>query len=132
VEAGAGAGAGPGEGGGGGSASSGPSSPLVHPGPSAPVLGVSGGAGCVGPSGFPCTLEERQARSHRLWRLASEQGNVQATLLVGDAYFYGRVSPTVTPPCGTCFVVPCVLYLLGHGNREHAGAPVGYAFSMEH
>lgn len=48
------------------------------------------GSGCVGGSGRRCKDNERHERSHRLWRHASEQGNVQASLLIGDAYFYGR------------------------------------------
>eukprot|EP00271_Cylindrocystis_brebissonii_P006534 TRINITY_DN19309_c0_g1_i1.p1 TRINITY_DN19309_c0_g1~~TRINITY_DN19309_c0_g1_i1.p1 ORF type:complete len:740 (-),score=130.61 TRINITY_DN19309_c0_g1_i1:357-2576(-) len=49
-----------------------------------------GESGCVGPSGGKCSEYERHERAHRLWRHASEQGNVQAALLIGDAYFYGR------------------------------------------
>ncbi|GAQ85887.1 Extracellular protein SEL-1 and related proteins [Klebsormidium nitens] len=45
---------------------------------------------CLGPTGKRCTDHERYARSHKLWRLASEQGNVQAALLIGDAYYFGR------------------------------------------
>jgi TPR repeat protein len=45
---------------------------------------------CLGPTGKRCTDHERYARAHKLWRLASEQGNVQAALLIGDAYYYGR------------------------------------------
>jgi len=45
---------------------------------------------CIGSSGI-CTTEERHQRSHNLWRHASEQGNEHASLLLGDAYYYGRV-----------------------------------------
>ena len=44
-----------------------------------------GGVGCV-----RCSERERHERAHRLWRHASEQGNTQAALLIGDAHFYGR------------------------------------------
>ncbi|CAI5513165.1 unnamed protein product [Closterium sp. Naga37s-1] len=37
-----------------------------------------------------CSEAERHERSHRLWQLAAEQGSVQAALLLGDAFFYGR------------------------------------------
>ena len=46
---------------------------------------------CIGKSGF-CSDVERHQRAHTLWRHASEQGNEHATLLIGDAYYYGRVS----------------------------------------
>ncbi|KAG0601960.1 hypothetical protein M758_11G151000 [Ceratodon purpureus] len=45
---------------------------------------------CLGSSGV-CTTEERHQRAHNLWRHASEQGNEHASLLLGDAYYYGRV-----------------------------------------
>lgn len=45
---------------------------------------------CVGESGF-CTDSERHQRAHSLWWEASEQGNEHAALLIGDAYYYGRV-----------------------------------------
>jgi len=45
---------------------------------------------CIGSDGI-CTTEERHQRSHNLWRHASEQGNEHASLLLGDAYYYGRV-----------------------------------------
>lgn len=45
---------------------------------------------CLGSSGI-CTTEERHQRAHNLWRHASEQGNEHASLLLGDAYYYGRV-----------------------------------------
>ncbi|XP_077236107.1 HCP-like superfamily protein [Tasmannia lanceolata] len=44
---------------------------------------------CMGESGF-CTDAERHQRVHSLWWQASEQGNEQAALLIGDAYYYGR------------------------------------------
>lgn len=47
---------------------------------------------CIGASGF-CTEAERYNRSHSLWWQASEQGNEHAALLIGDAYYYGRVCP---------------------------------------
>eukprot|EP00897_Mesotaenium_endlicherianum_P008175 jgi/Mesen1/7386/ME000382S06586 len=51
----------------------------------------AGDSGCVGPAGGrKCLPAERHVRAHRLWRHASEQGNVQAALLIGDAYFYGK------------------------------------------
>ncbi|CAI6010694.1 unnamed protein product [Closterium sp. NIES-65] len=40
-----------------------------------------------------CSEAERHERSHRLWQLAAEQGSVQAALLLGDAFFYGRGQP---------------------------------------
>jgi SEL1 protein len=46
---------------------------------------------CLGSSGI-CTTEERHQRAHNLWRHASEQGNEHASLLLGDAYYYGKVS----------------------------------------
>lgn len=46
---------------------------------------------CMGASGF-CTDKERHERAHSLWWRASEQGNEHAALLIGDAYYYGRVS----------------------------------------
>lgn len=45
---------------------------------------------CMGESGF-CTDAERHQRAHSLWWQASEQGNEHAALLIGDAYYYGRV-----------------------------------------
>ena len=45
---------------------------------------------CVGESGF-CKDDERHLRAHSLWWQASEQGNEHAALLIGDAYYYGRV-----------------------------------------
>ncbi|RVW52720.1 ERAD-associated E3 ubiquitin-protein ligase component HRD3A [Vitis vinifera] len=45
---------------------------------------------CIGESGF-CTDAERLQRAHSLWWQASEQGNEHAALLIGDAYYYGRV-----------------------------------------
>jgi SEL1 protein len=45
---------------------------------------------CMGESGF-CTDMERHPRAHALWWQASEQGNEHAALLIGDAYYYGRV-----------------------------------------
>lgn len=45
---------------------------------------------CMGASGF-CTDAERHERAHSLWWQASEQGNEHAALLIGDAYYYGRV-----------------------------------------
>ncbi|KAG2553219.1 hypothetical protein PVAP13_9KG434300 [Panicum virgatum] len=49
---------------------------------------------CMGESGF-CTDMERHLRSHALWWQASEQGNEHAALLIGDAYYYGRVCITI-------------------------------------
>nr|GEV27814.1 ERAD-associated E3 ubiquitin-protein ligase component HRD3A-like [Tanacetum cinerariifolium] len=37
-----------------------------------------------------CTDSERHQRAHSLWWQASEQGNKHATLLIGDAYYYGQ------------------------------------------
>lgn len=45
---------------------------------------------CMGESGF-CSDAERHLRAHSLWWQASEQGNEHAALLIGDAYYYGRV-----------------------------------------
>ena len=45
---------------------------------------------CIGKSGV-CTDAERHQRSHTLWCYASEQGNEHAALLIGDAYYYGKV-----------------------------------------
>lgn len=45
---------------------------------------------CMGESGF-CTDTERHQCAHSLWWQASEQGNEHAALLIGDAYYYGRV-----------------------------------------
>jgi SEL1 protein len=45
----------------------------------------------LGQSGI-CTDAERHQRAHTFWRYASEQGNEHAALLIGDAYYYGRVS----------------------------------------
>lgn len=45
---------------------------------------------CMGESGH-CTDAERHQRAHVLWWRASEQGNEHAALLIGDAYYYGRV-----------------------------------------
>lgn len=45
---------------------------------------------CMGESGV-CTDAERHQRAHSLWWQASEQGNEHAALLIGDAYYYGRV-----------------------------------------
>lgn len=45
---------------------------------------------CMGESEF-CTDAERHQRAHSLWWQASEQGNEHAALLIGDAYYYGRV-----------------------------------------
>ena len=45
---------------------------------------------CIGESGF-CTDAERLQCVHSLWWQASEQGNEHAALLIGDAYYYGRV-----------------------------------------
>lgn len=45
---------------------------------------------CMGESNF-CTDAERHQRAHSLWWQASEQGNEHAALLIGDAYYYGRV-----------------------------------------
>ncbi|MCO5608676.1 hypothetical protein L7F22_062890 [Adiantum nelumboides] len=44
---------------------------------------------CMGESGF-CKSGERYRRAHTLWWHASEQGNDDAALLIGDAYYYGR------------------------------------------
>eukprot|EP00249_Psilotum_nudum_P022952 c28701_g1_i2 orf=217-2274(+) len=44
---------------------------------------------CIGKSGF-CTVAERHQRAHTLWWHASEQGNDDAALLIGDAYYYGH------------------------------------------
>uniref|UniRef100_A0A0D3AQC8 DOD-type homing endonuclease domain-containing protein n=1 Tax=Brassica oleracea var. oleracea TaxID=109376 RepID=A0A0D3AQC8_BRAOL len=46
---------------------------------------------CMGVSEF-CTAKERKERAHALWWRASKQGNDYAALLVGDAYYHGRVS----------------------------------------
>ncbi|KAG6512417.1 hypothetical protein ZIOFF_030528 [Zingiber officinale] len=46
---------------------------------------------CMGESGF-CSDAERHTRAHSLWWQASEQGNEHAALLVGDAYYYGRIT----------------------------------------
>lgn len=48
-------------------------------------------SGCLGSSGDLCSVGERHQRANRLWTLASEQGDVEAALLVGDAYYYGKV-----------------------------------------
>lgn len=45
---------------------------------------------CIGSAGI-CTDKERHQRAHDLWRHAAEQGNQHAALLIGDAYYYGRV-----------------------------------------
>ena len=45
---------------------------------------------CMAESEF-CTDAERHQRAHSLWWQASEQGNEHAALLIGDAYYYGRV-----------------------------------------
>lgn len=45
---------------------------------------------CIGESGL-CTDEERHLRANSLWWQASEEGNEHAALLIGDAYYYGRV-----------------------------------------
>jgi SEL1 protein len=45
---------------------------------------------CMGESEF-CADAERHQRAHSLWWQASEQGNEHAALLIGDAYYYGRV-----------------------------------------
>lgn len=45
---------------------------------------------CFGRTGF-CDEAERHHRAHTLWQLASKQGNQHAALLIGDAYYYGRV-----------------------------------------
>lgn len=45
---------------------------------------------CIGESGL-CTSTERHLLQHSLWWQASEQGNEHAALLIGDAYYYGRV-----------------------------------------
>ena len=45
---------------------------------------------CMGESGL-CSDAERHDRAHSLWWQASEQGNEHAALLIGDAYYYGRV-----------------------------------------
>jgi len=50
---------------------------------------------CLGESGF-CTDAERHQRAHSLWWQASEQGNEHAALLIGDAYYYGRVCAKCT------------------------------------
>lgn len=47
---------------------------------------------CMGESGGFCSNTERHLRAHSLWWQASEQGNEHAALLIGDAYYYGRVS----------------------------------------
>ncbi|KAH7416365.1 hypothetical protein KP509_14G087900 [Ceratopteris richardii] len=44
---------------------------------------------CLGESGF-CKTGERYRRAHTFWWHASEQGNDDAALLIGDAYYYGR------------------------------------------
>lgn len=46
---------------------------------------------CMGVSEF-CSAKERKERAHALWWRASKQGNDYAALLVGDAYYHGRVS----------------------------------------
>eukprot|EP00850_Spirogloea_muscicola_P018479 SM000169S02734 [mRNA] locus=s169:200091:203563:- [translate_table: standard] len=52
-----------------------------------------GEVACVSSAGGGrCSTEERQRKAHRLWRLSSEQGNVQAALLIGDAYYFGKGS----------------------------------------
>ena len=56
---------------------------------------------CLGQSGF-CETVERYRRAHTLWWHASEQGNDDAALLIGDAYYYGRV-------CLLSFLTPGVL-----------------------
>jgi SEL1 protein len=54
---------------------------------------------CLGKAGL-CTDVERHQLAHTLWRYAAEQGNEHAALLIGDAYFYGRVSCTpLEQPC---------------------------------
>lgn len=45
---------------------------------------------CLGQNGI-CTDLERHRRAHTLWRFASMQGNEHAALLLGDAYYYGKV-----------------------------------------
>ena len=46
---------------------------------------------CIGKSGL-CSDVERHQCAHTLWRYASEQGDEHAALLIGDAYYYGKVS----------------------------------------
>jgi hypothetical protein len=58
---------------------------------------------CMGESGGFCTDTERHLRAHSLWWQASKQGNEHAALLIGDAYYYGRVR---------------FLYLLQHTNVQ--------------
>lgn len=55
---------------------------------------------CMGESGF-CTDAERHQSAHSLWWQASEQGNEHAALLIGDAYYYGRVCSPNRMPIGT-------------------------------
>ncbi|CAI5459032.1 unnamed protein product [Closterium sp. Yama58-4] len=58
------------------------------------AAGGEGGGGGASRRGWRrCSEAERHERSHRLWQLAAEQGSVQAALLLGDAFFYGRGQP---------------------------------------
>lgn len=60
---------------------------------------------CIGESGR-CTDSERHQRAHSFWWQASEQGNEHAALLIGDAYYYGRVG------------ISSLRSLLGFRNQE--------------
>lgn len=69
---------------------------------------------CIGESGF-CTDAERLQRAHSLWWQASEQGNEHAALLIGDAYYYGRVcvSKWANPggALAPTFMIPLCIYV---------------------
>nr|GEZ20578.1 ERAD-associated E3 ubiquitin-protein ligase component HRD3A [Tanacetum cinerariifolium] len=54
-----------------------------------------------------CTDSERHQRAHSLWWKASEQGNKHAALLIGDAYYYGRLNDQAMFNLG---------YMHGHGQ----------------
>nr|GEY19206.1 hypothetical protein [Tanacetum cinerariifolium] len=56
-----------------------------------------------------CTDSERHQRVHSLWWQASEQGNKHATLLIGDAYYYGQLNAQAMFNLG---------YMHGHGHGQ--------------
>jgi SEL1 protein len=71
---------------------------------------------CLGSSGI-CTTEERHQRAHHLSRRASEQGNEHASLLLGDAYYYGRVCVKSSLP--SCSCTSCSFSVRHKFSRPH-------------
>uniref|UniRef100_A0A7I4C8R2 ERAD-associated E3 ubiquitin-protein ligase component HRD3A n=2 Tax=Physcomitrium patens TaxID=3218 RepID=A0A7I4C8R2_PHYPA len=84
---------------------------------------------CIGSSGI-CTTEERHERAHNLWRHSSEQGNEHASLLLGDAYYYGRGAAKDLERAGEAYIrakekhSSQAMFNLGYMHERGLGLPL--------